>query len=67
MCWYDEDGTLNAEVGCPIYECNPACFCLEECVNKVVQKGPRYPLEVKFFYLYLIRWSYLKQKKKDGE
>ncbi|XP_038054045.1 histone-lysine N-methyltransferase SETMAR-like isoform X2 [Patiria miniata] len=30
----------------PVFECNASCKCGPECVNRVVQNGPQFPLEV---------------------
>jgi len=43
---YSEDGTIQLEVGMPIYECNRLCYCPENCPNRLVQHGPRFPLEI---------------------
>ncbi|VDC03576.1 unnamed protein product [Peniophora sp. CBMAI 1063] len=31
----------------PIYECNDLCGCLEDCPNRVVQRGRQYPIVIK--------------------
>eukprot|EP01097_Dermamoeba_algensis_P010499 TRINITY_DN7824_c0_g1_i1.p1 TRINITY_DN7824_c0_g1~~TRINITY_DN7824_c0_g1_i1.p1 ORF type:complete len:358 (+),score=71.72 TRINITY_DN7824_c0_g1_i1:754-1827(+) len=43
---YKEDGSLSLPKGYPIYECNLSCKCGPTCRNRVVQKGPQFPLEI---------------------
>ncbi|KZV86722.1 SET domain-containing protein [Exidia glandulosa HHB12029] len=43
---YDENGRyVNDEF--PIFECNDACGCDEDCMNRVVQRGRQYPIEIR--------------------
>ncbi|KAI0035852.1 hypothetical protein K488DRAFT_42400, partial [Vararia minispora EC-137] len=46
---YDANGKLkrNVDAGIPIFECNDLCGCLEDCPNKVVQRGRQYPVVIK--------------------
>eukprot|EP01119_Soliformovum_irregulare_P020394 TRINITY_DN6594_c0_g1_i7.p1 TRINITY_DN6594_c0_g1~~TRINITY_DN6594_c0_g1_i7.p1 ORF type:complete len:512 (+),score=38.63 TRINITY_DN6594_c0_g1_i7:653-2188(+) len=44
---YATDGTLVIPPGIPIYECNMKCRCRLDCVNRVVQNPPCFPLEVR--------------------
>ncbi|ESO04628.1 hypothetical protein HELRODRAFT_131923, partial [Helobdella robusta] len=44
---YDKKGLLNPLViGNPIYECNKRCSCSANCINRVVQKGRKYPVSI---------------------
>eukprot|EP01119_Soliformovum_irregulare_P020388 TRINITY_DN6594_c0_g1_i1.p1 TRINITY_DN6594_c0_g1~~TRINITY_DN6594_c0_g1_i1.p1 ORF type:complete len:439 (+),score=74.60 TRINITY_DN6594_c0_g1_i1:653-1969(+) len=43
---YATDGTLVIPPGIPIYECNMKCRCRLDCVNRVVQNPPCFPLEI---------------------
>lgn len=43
---YNEDGTIRV-LDFPIFECNDACGCDESCMNRVVQRGRQYLIEIK--------------------
>ncbi|KAG8198720.1 hypothetical protein JTE90_023488 [Oedothorax gibbosus] len=49
-CSYDVDGRLVADFNIndppTIYECNKICHCPLSCINRVVQKGFRIPLQI---------------------
>ncbi|CAL1268358.1 unnamed protein product [Larinioides sclopetarius] len=49
-CWYDMNGCLLSDFDMDdppsIYECNKTCHCPKTCINRVVQKGLRYPLQL---------------------
>ena len=46
--FYDKHGrlTLNDNVNSVIHECNKRCSCGENCLNRVVQRGRKIPLEI---------------------
>ena len=41
---YTKTGKIRADKGNPIYECNLMCMCERDCVNRVVQRGRRFPV-----------------------
>eukprot|EP01116_Phalansterium_solitarium_P003675 TRINITY_DN14499_c0_g1_i1.p1 TRINITY_DN14499_c0_g1~~TRINITY_DN14499_c0_g1_i1.p1 ORF type:complete len:409 (-),score=100.47 TRINITY_DN14499_c0_g1_i1:143-1369(-) len=43
---YLPDGQLTLKAFYAVYECNSKCQCGPNCFNRVVQHGPKYPLEV---------------------
>ena len=43
---YDAKGLLKATPGMPIYECNSACACPGDCLNRIVQRGISKRLQV---------------------
>ncbi|XP_035208553.1 uncharacterized protein LOC118183193 isoform X2 [Stegodyphus dumicola] len=49
-CWYDLNGCLVSDFdfhGPPaIFECNKTCHCSKACINRVVQRGLRIPLQL---------------------
>ncbi|GIY06390.1 hypothetical protein CDAR_505911 [Caerostris darwini] len=49
-CWYNLDGLLISDFDLydppSIYECNKTCHCPKSCINRVVQKGLRIPLQL---------------------
>ncbi|GBM34563.1 Histone-lysine N-methyltransferase EHMT1 [Araneus ventricosus] len=49
-CWYDMDGCLLSDFDMydppSLYECNKTCHCPKTCINRVVQKGLSYPLQL---------------------
>ncbi|KAF8796616.1 Histone-lysine N-methyltransferase EHMT1 like protein [Argiope bruennichi] len=49
-CWYDMNGCLLHDFDMydppTLYECHKTCHCPKTCINRVVQKGLRYPLQL---------------------
>lgn len=49
-CWYDSNGCLTSEndlqTSPVIFECNKTCHCPKTCINRVVQQGLRFPLQI---------------------
>ncbi|CAN7937888.1 unnamed protein product, partial [Ixodes hexagonus] len=43
---YNKHGTLVANRGSAIFECNRRCKCSQDCPNRVVQKGRQVPLTI---------------------
>ncbi|KAI0048299.1 SET domain-containing protein [Auriscalpium vulgare] len=43
---YDDRGRLKEE-GYPIFECNDLCGCLEDCRNRVVQRGRKHMVNIR--------------------
>ncbi|KAH8995628.1 hypothetical protein EDB92DRAFT_1794320 [Lactarius akahatsu] len=43
---YDEKGRLKRR-GYPIFECNDLCGCLDDCRNRVVQRGRQYTVNIR--------------------
>ncbi|KAH9083787.1 hypothetical protein EDB83DRAFT_2331208 [Lactarius deliciosus] len=43
---YDEKGRLKRR-GYPIFECNDLCGCLDDCRNRVIQRGRQYTVNIR--------------------
>ncbi|KAF8786915.1 Histone-lysine N-methyltransferase SUV39H2 like protein [Argiope bruennichi] len=43
---YNKEQHLQLAVGYPIYECNKLCKCDNNCINRVVQHGPKVKLAI---------------------
>lgn len=43
---YDEKGRLKRQ-GYPIFECNDLCGCLDDCRNRVIQRGRQYTVNIR--------------------
>lgn len=45
-CPYTKTGKIRVAPGSPVYECNAACFCGPDCMNRVVQRGRQIPVTI---------------------
>ena len=43
---YNRDGLIQHPPGIAVIECNDRCECPRTCVNRIVQRGRRMPLEL---------------------